>query len=120
MKKLIVLLVLAFPAVAFAAEPTVNASDVDLLTKLWKAGSFFQVGGLFLFAGLVVAAKLDKGRAFYWAGGATALGLVIEAIRTGNTPTLAMVVTAVGTFVALAMKGPEKPAKSEPATEAAK
>ena len=104
------LMLVAMTGIGYAADPSLTVSDVDVLTKLWKAGSFFQVGGLLLFAALVVAAKLDKKRAFYWAGGATALAIVADSIRVGSTPTLAMVITAASTFVALAMKGPEKPA----------
>lgn len=109
MRLIVCLAILLVPAIAFAADPSLSTSDVDVVTKLWRAGSFFQLGGLALFALLVVLTKLDRKHAFYWSAGASALMIVADSIRTGSTPTMAMVVTAVTTFIALAMKGPEKP-----------
>lgn len=89
-----------------AATPTPQPSDVGVMTKLYKSGSFFALGIMAVFLGLSVASKLDKKHAFYIATGLGGLALLVESIRKGDTPNATSVVEMLTTTVGIMIAGP--------------
>jgi hypothetical protein len=100
------------PAAASSPAPTppkaTQPPSVDQVTKLWRGGAFLSAGVLALYLLLTLAAKLDKKHALYIAAGLAGVGVVVDAIMRGDTPTLGMLVTAFSTGFAIVTKGPEK------------
>lgn len=89
-----------------ATEP--QLADVSLIVKLWKGGQFFLFGIMALYLGLFVWAKVDKKRAFYATAALGAVGLLVAAIRAGDTPTAGQAINVAGGLLAILIKGPEK------------
>jgi hypothetical protein len=100
------------PAAAPAADPapavTVHPepADIGVATKLYRNGSFFGLGIMVLFVGLVVAGKVDKKRAFYYATAAGGLAVLVESIRRGDTPSATMAFSTVMPTVGIMIAGP--------------
>lgn len=104
----------ATPATATPQAP--QASDVGVVTKLWKNGSFFGVGILALYLALFVWWKVDKKRAFY---SATALGgvmVLVESIRRGDTPSATMALSTVLPTIGILITGPNHTKAPAPGT----
>jgi hypothetical protein len=92
-------------------EPAPKLPDhpsVDQVTKLWRAGNFIATGALILYLLLSLALKVDKKHAFYISAGLAGVGMLVDAINRGDTPTLGMLVTAATTIAAIIVRGPEK------------
>lgn len=88
--------------------PTATADDLDTsdVARLWRSGSFIGAGAVAVFLLLTFLVKVDSKRAFYWASGLTAIGLIIDAVVAGATPTAGMLIVAASTLVALLVRGP--------------
>lgn len=97
-------------ATAATSSPTTaaapQASDVGVMTKLWKSGSFFALGIMVVFVGLSIWSKLDKKHAFYIATGLASVGLMVESIRNGNTPNATSVVQMLIATFGIMIAGP--------------
>ena len=108
------------PAAAPAAVPDPLDSPIEsasLLSKLYKSGAWVGMAILVAFFGLSIASKkvkwLKEGkRAVYSAAALGALAMLSVPASQGNTPTVGMVVAALGAAITLALN-PTKP--SEPA-----
>lgn len=91
------------PATASSAP---QASDVGMMTKLYKNGAFFALGIMGLFIGLSIWSKLDKKHAFYIATALGGVGLLVESIRKGDTPNATSVMMMLLPTVGIMMRGP--------------
>lgn len=92
------------PAPVVTVSPA--ASDVSVMTKLYKNGSFFGLGIMALFVGLSLWSRLDKKRAFYAATAMGGLAVLVESIRRGDTPSATMAFSAVLPTVGIMIAGP--------------
>jgi sterol desaturase/sphingolipid hydroxylase (fatty acid hydroxylase superfamily) len=96
---------------AVAAAPTAapappQLSDIPVVEKLWKSGAFLALGVLALYLGLTIWSKLDKKHAFYIATALGGVGLLVDAIRKGDTPTASALMTMLMTTGGIMVKGP--------------
>jgi hypothetical protein len=85
-------------------DPPIDVGDVE---KQWRNGSLLGAGALALFLLCAIGLKIDRRRSFYYTAGVLSLGIVVDAIANGATPTTGMIIVAVTTFVSLVVKGPE-------------
>lgn len=89
-----------------ATAPAPQASDVGVMTKLYKNGAFFALGVMGVFIGLSIWSKLDKKRAFYIATALGGVGLLVESIRRGDTPNATSIMTMLMTTAGIMIAGP--------------
>ncbi len=89
-----------------ATPPPPQASDVAVATKLYRAGDFFGIGILVVYLALFAWAKLDKKRAFYAATALGGIGILVESVRRGDTPSAVMVTSTLAPTVGLLIAGP--------------
>lgn len=93
------------PAVANPAPaPT---PDISLIEAKWRGGQFVAAGVLALYLVLVVLAKVDTKRAFYYTSGVLVVGGLVETIVAGVTPTYEMLMMAGLALGAILVKGPQ-------------
>lgn len=108
------------PAAPAAAASPADELDTDDVSRLWRSGQFIAAGAVVVFLLLTFLVRIDPKRAFYWTSGLTAIGVIIDAVVAGATPSLGLLLTAVSTLVALVVRGPlptPAPAPSSPATD---
>lgn len=92
------------------SSPTTPAplqlSDLSVAEKLWKSGAFFSLAILVVYLGLTIWSKLDKKHAFYIATAIGGVGLLVDSIRKGDTPTASALMTILMTTGGIMVKGP--------------
>lgn len=94
------------PTTAPSAPVELQASDVGLVTKLYKNGAFFGLGIMALFLGLTIWSKVDKKHAFYAATLLGGVGLLVESIRRGDTPNAMMLYSTLTPTIGILIAGP--------------
>jgi hypothetical protein len=85
----------AAPDHAAVPEPT-----VDEVIRLWRGGTPLGAILVALYIGLLALVRFDGGRALKWTASAGAVGLLVESVRAGVTPTAGMWIAFVGTLLA--------------------